>query len=104
MSYLVSIFELPIHHLLPFPLFGLFALVYSLAAPSFATEKQRAYILSSFTSASMTLVSLPYVWSDMLYGLKATYEDAQIGWRRDVAMCGMAFFATYLAGKQCVIL
>ena len=81
-------------------LFGLFALIYTLVSPRFETEKQRAYVLSSFSSATMTSVSLPFLWNYAMYGLGGSYVAAQAGWLRKLGVFGVVFFGTYLTGES----
>lgn len=95
----VSLAMSPSHLVLPIPLLVIFFVVYSLAAPYFRTEKQRAFILSTLSSAMMTLVSLPFVWNYVTLGLDVSYHKAQDGWLREVAMIGITFFGTYLTGE-----
>ena len=90
----MSLAPLPI--LLPIPLFGLFVLVYHLVAPRFATEKQRAYVISTFSSATMSIASLPYVWRYVGYGFRTCYEEGQDGWVARVGEFATVYFATYL--------
>ena len=95
---LSELFALPPSVLLPIPLFAFFNLIYFLTAPYFGTEKQRAYILSTFSSATMALVSLPFVWTYLVSGLRVSYEEGQEGWLRLLGIFGVVFFGTYLFG------
>ncbi|EAL22692.1 hypothetical protein CNBB1410 [Cryptococcus deneoformans B-3501A] len=78
------------------PLFLIFFLAYFFVAPYFATERQRAYILSTTSSCFMTLVSLPFVWKYARHGLGVIYEEGQSGWMGALGRVGVVFFATYL--------
>jgi len=99
MSTFASLSALPLPIILPIPLFALFTGAYLVAAPYFPTEKQRAYILSTFTSAAMTLMSLPFVWNYLAHGFRVSHEEAQGGWRWDLALFGVILFGTYLFGE-----
>lgn len=88
-----------LEHFLPLPLYLLLWAVYILSAPYFATEKQRAYILSTLSSGVMTTISLPFVGKYLIYGLATTYEEAQRGWMASLANFGVVFFGVYLFGE-----
>lgn len=87
---------MPLEVLLPVPLFLVYVALYQRVATRFQTEKQRAYVLSAFTSGMMTLLSLPFVASYIAHGLEATYRNAQGGWRADLARVGTIVFGVYL--------
>ena len=36
----------------------------------------------------------------MVYGLKLSYAEAQVGWLHDVGEFGVTFFMTYLVGES----
>jgi hypothetical protein len=76
-----------------------FLSIYHLSAPYFATEKQRAYILSTISAATMSTASIPFVWKYVNYGFTGMYEAGQIGWIRDVGRFGVIFFGSYLFGE-----
>lgn len=78
------------------PLFLIFFLIYTSVAPYFATERQRAYILSTISSWFMTLASLPFSWKYARHGLSTIYEEGQIGWMGALGRVSVVFFATYL--------
>ncbi|ADV19429.1 hypothetical protein I305_03132 [Cryptococcus gattii E566] len=78
------------------PLFLIFFLIYTSVAPYFATERQRAYILSTMSSWFMTLASLPFAWKYARHGLGTIYEDGQNGWMGASGRVTVVFFATYL--------
>ncbi|OWZ56535.1 hypothetical protein C345_01336 [Cryptococcus neoformans A2-102-5] len=80
----------------PMPLFLIFFLIYASVAPYFATERQRAYILSTISSSFMTLASLPFIWKYARHGLGMIYEEGQSGWMGALGRVGVVFFATYL--------
>lgn len=81
---------------LPQIIFALFAGVYWKFAPYLRTERQRAYVLSTLSSGTMTLLSLPFVWGYVAHGLHETYWASQEGWRAAVTQFGVLFFGTYL--------
>ncbi|WVQ98925.1 hypothetical protein IAU59_006056 [Kwoniella sp. CBS 9459] len=86
--------------LIPLALFTAFYALYAFLAPhpqlGFAKEKQRAYILSTLSSGTMTLVSIPYLWSYASVGFEETFERCQSGWMAELGRIGVLFFATYL--------
>ncbi|WVQ71788.1 hypothetical protein IAR50_001330 [Cryptococcus sp. DSM 104548] len=89
-----AIYSLSIPIILPIPI--LLILSYTILAPHFVTERQRAYILSAITSGTMTLASLPFAWSYLRWGLEVTYKETQQGWMAALARIGVVFFGTYL--------
>ena len=80
-------------------IFAAQCLVYATTAPHFGTERKRAYILSVLSSSIMSLLSLPYIYSYLHYGLHQTYEAAQTGWLFALAHFGVVYFGVYLSGK-----
>lgn len=84
---------------LPIPIFIFFALTYTTVAPYFQMEKKRAYILSTLSSATMSLISLPFVYQYTFHGLGVVYEKSQNGWMGSLARFGVVFFGTYLFGE-----
>lgn len=88
--------ELPPGLLIPLPLFALFLTVYRTVSPRFATEKQRAYVLSTLSSATMTLASLPFVYGYLTGGIERMWYLGNNGWTKVLADCTVAFFGTYL--------
>lgn len=76
-----------------------FCLAYSSLSPRFETERKRAYILSTISSFTMTLISLPYVWTYLVYGMEACFETAQSGWMLGLGQFAVIFFGTYLTGE-----
>lgn len=107
LSPLVPIFDkadpslLSMGWLLPIPIYAGFALAYWKLAPNFETDRQRAYILSTISAFVMTLISLPFLWTYLVYGLETVYEAAQGGWLGMVGRFGVVFFGTYLFGQFC---
>lgn len=91
--------SLPPGLVLPVPLFLLFCAVYRTIAPRFETEKQRAYVLSTLSSATMTLASLPFVYAYLTGGIERMWDLGQTGWTKGLADCTVAFFGTYLFCK-----
>jgi len=89
----------PLTWALPTAIFAGFATAYWRLAPKFNTERQRAYVLSTISSFTMTLVSLPFVCSYLFYGLETTYGAAQLGWMGALGRFGVVFFGTYLFGE-----
>ncbi|WRT67320.1 uncharacterized protein IL334_004290 [Kwoniella shivajii] len=73
-----------------------FFLAYQAFSPLFESERKRAYVLSSISSFTMTLLSIPLFGSYLLYGLKDTFEYAQGGWMGNWTRFAVVFFATYL--------
>lgn len=91
--------SLPPAVVLPVPLFALFCAVYRTIAPRFETEKQRAYVLSTLSSATMTLASLPFVYGYLTGGIERMWYLGNNGWTRHLADVVVAFFGTYLFCK-----
>jgi hypothetical protein len=50
------------------PAVFVFCAIYHLLAPLYTTPKQLSWILTAVVSASMTLVSIPFVWDYVLSG------------------------------------
>lgn len=73
---------------------------YHILAPRFKTEKQRAYILSTLSSAFMTLVSTPFVWAYVKYGVEGLYDAGSRGRMEAIGQVGVVFFGVYLFGEQ----
>ncbi|KAK4687042.1 hypothetical protein P7C73_g3077, partial [Tremellales sp. Uapishka_1] len=82
--------------LLAFSILSFFVASYAVLAPRFETEKQKAYILSTISSFTMTLVSLPFLSTYVLHGLEGVYESSQLGWKGDLGRFGVVFFGCYL--------
>ncbi|WVQ78457.1 hypothetical protein IAT38_000543 [Cryptococcus sp. DSM 104549] len=93
-------FNIPLSLLLPPPLFLAFFLTYLKLAPRFSSERQRAYLLSTLSSATMTLISLPFVSTYLIHGLECAFEDGQEGWMASLGQFGVVFFGTYLFGAS----
>ncbi|RXK36233.1 hypothetical protein M231_06503 [Tremella mesenterica] len=91
-----SLFNLPIPLTLPIPLFIIFTITYLSFAPRFKTEKQKAYILSTLSSGSMTLISLPFLYTYLTKGFGVVMEQGEMGWMLVLGRFGVTFFATYL--------
>lgn len=83
---------------LPVPLYLSMVMYYHLLAPNFGTEKQRAYILSTLSAATMTIISLPFVWVYVSEGLEGLYAMGDGGWTSVVGEVGVVFFGVYLFG------
>lgn len=75
------------------------ATYYHALAPYFRTEKQRAYIMSALSSATMSVISIPFAYTYLRYGLEKAYSDSQSGWMGDLARFGAIFFGVYLFSK-----
>jgi hypothetical protein len=90
----------PLGLVLPPILLAGFAALYCLISPHFHTDKQRAYILSTCSSLTMSLVSLPYIGHYLYAGLGPTFAAAQDGWRFELGRFGVIFFGTYLFGES----
>lgn len=86
--------------LLPIPLYLSMIGYYHLVAPYFKNEKQRAYILSTLSSAAMTCISIPFVWAYGRHELGGLYEAAHQGWIQKIGEVGVVFFGVYLFGKS----
>ncbi|WWD16108.1 hypothetical protein CI109_100533 [Kwoniella shandongensis] len=78
------------------PIFLFLGTAYGIFAPRFKTERQRAYVQAVITSGSMTLISIPYVYIYLRYGVESLFVESQIGWKKDLARFGVMFFGTYL--------
>ena len=89
--------------LLPIPLYLSMITYYLVLAPSFKTEKQRAYILSTLSSGLMTSASLPFIWTYGRKGLGGLYETGGEGWMGKLAEAGVVFFAVYLFGESALL-
>ena len=97
---MVDMVDMDVRLVLPPLIFALFAGVYWKCAPYFSTERQRAYILSTLSSGTMTTLSLPFVWGYVMHGLEKTYWASQEGWRAGVVQFGVLLFGTYLFGES----
>lgn len=91
--------SIPLGLALPPTLFLGFVGLYTALSPYFHTDKQRAYILSTCSSLTMSLISLPYITQYLYAGLEDVFEKAQEGWRLELGKFGVLFFGTYLFGK-----
>ena len=81
-------------------IYAIFALAYRQFAPRFASERQRAYILSAISSGSMSVMSLPFLYTYLRYGMEETFEVGQNGAMGVLARFSTIFFGTYLFGKS----
>jgi len=81
------------------PIYAGFLMAYRHFSPRFASERQRAYILSAISSCSMSFMSLPFLYSYLRYGMKETFEAGQGGWMGVLARFSTIFFGTYLFGE-----
>ncbi|WVQ69879.1 uncharacterized protein L199_008101 [Kwoniella botswanensis] len=77
-------------------IFTLSYIVYTILSPRFDTERKKAYILSSISSCTMTILSLPFFLSYLTNGLKETFEAGQEGWMGQMGWFGSVFFGVYL--------
>ncbi|OCF45396.1 hypothetical protein I317_00641 [Kwoniella heveanensis CBS 569] len=82
--------------LIPLVLSTSFYTLYTLLAPSFPKEKQRAYILSTISSATMTSLSIPYLYTYTTMGFEGAFERCQQSWMGGLGRMGVLFFGTYL--------
>ncbi|WWD01191.1 hypothetical protein V866_008131 [Kwoniella sp. B9012] len=73
-------------------IFTLFYILYTILSPRFDTERKKAYILSSISSCTMTILSLPFFLSYLTNGLKETFEAGQEGWMGQMGWFGAVFF------------
>ncbi|ORY28305.1 hypothetical protein BCR39DRAFT_535393 [Naematelia encephala] len=88
--------------ILPLPLFlGLYT-TYTKISPFFNTEKQRAYILSTISATTMSIISVPFVWTYIVYGLQEVLKAGGEGWMYVLGKVGVVFFATYLTSDLLV--
>lgn len=74
--------------------------LYWRASPHFKTEKQRAYIMSTFSSCCMSLMALPFVSDYFVHGLEGMFAMAQEGWRRGLGRAGVVSFGVYLFSES----
>ena len=86
----------PLEYILPIPIFTFFFILHSYMSPRFDSERKRAYISSTFSSAIMSVISLPFAWNYMTYGLEVCYEAGQHGVLGMLGKFGVIFFGTYL--------
>ncbi|OCF71661.1 hypothetical protein I204_07721 [Kwoniella mangroviensis CBS 8886] len=77
-------------------LYTIFYLLYTVLSPYFDTERKKAYILSSISSCTMTILSIPFFLSYLTNGLKETFEAGQEGWMGQMGWFGAVFFGVYL--------
>jgi hypothetical protein len=96
----MDLIAIPLAFALPPTLFIGFIALYATISPHFHTDKQRAYILSTFSSLTMSLISLPYISQYLYHGLEKTFAEAQEGWRFELGRFGVIFFGTYLFGQS----
>lgn len=81
------------------PIYAAFALAYRKSWPRFDSERQRAYILSTISSGAMSIMSLPFLYTYLRYGMKETFEVGQSGWMGVLGRFSTIFFGTYLFGE-----
>jgi hypothetical protein len=80
-------------------LLALFSVYYGVVSPRFATEKQRAYLLSCVSAGTMSCISLPFVWQYARHGMSGLYKASRVGGMRSLGEFGVTFFGTYLFGE-----
>ena len=98
-SSMSDILSIPTPYFLPLPLLAFLTIAYFLAAPSFPTEKARAYVLSTLSSFTMSIISLPSIYCYLTGGLQLVYAAGSTGWMRQLGRFGASFFGTFLFGE-----
>ena len=84
---------------LPIPLYLSMMGYYHLLAPRFRTEKQRAYILSTLSSALMSCIAIPFTWIYAHEGLEGLYVRGAEGRMGRLGEIGVVLFGVYLFGE-----
>jgi hypothetical protein len=98
---MLSPLSLPITQLSVLAL-GLFVVLYLAVAPFYPTDKQRAYIMSTFSSFCMTLSSLPFLYRYARGGFDEVLS-VKNGWAgNEGAKVMVVFFGCYLSGQSLV--
>lgn len=87
--------------LVPIPALATLIAVYCTFAPRWPDARSRAYILSTLSSAILTLSSLPFLYAYCKGGVPAIFQAGQEGWTHTLATVIVAAFGTYLFGKSC---
>lgn len=83
-------------------IFTAFSVYYAKVSPKFDSERKRAYLLSTLSSLTMSIISLPFVGAYLAYGIQGCFTMAQSGWMLRLGQFGVMFFGTYLFGKSFV--
>ncbi|WWC89754.1 uncharacterized protein L201_004680 [Kwoniella dendrophila CBS 6074] len=73
-----------------------FYLAYEKLSPKFESERKKAYILSSISSCVMTLSSIPFFLSYLIYGLEETFHQGQLDYLGQLGEFCTIFFGVYL--------